>query len=198
MRVYTKTGDSGTTSLIGGERVSKADPRVEAYGTVDELSSHLAMLGDMMGGVSGFVEMIAWFDEIQIDLMTVEAMQAVGEGGEGKVEALPEEAIRRLERQIDAMSENLPQPGGFTLPGGHPILSQSHICRTVCRRAERVIIRAEEEYPVQPVAREYINRLSDWLYVVGRKAVEILAVEETEIAVKTVYAPKNASDIFFV
>ena len=178
MKVYTKTGDGGTTALIGGERVSKADLRVEAYGTVDELAAHLALLGDMMRGACGFDGMVDAIDDIQKDLMVVEAMLSTGAGGEGKVAQLPESAIERLERQIDAMSEGLPALKGFVLPGGHPVVSQSHVCRTVCRRAERATIRMSDEYTPQPVAARYLNRLSDWLYAAGRKAVEILEVKE--------------------
>ncbi len=178
VRVYTKTGDGGTTSLIGGERVSKADLRVEAYGTVDELAAHLALLGDMMRAKKGFGEQVAAIGEIQKDLMIIEALLAVGRGGEGKVAPLPEGAVERLEKEIDSMGEGLPPLTGFVLPGGDPIVSQSHVCRTVCRRAERASIRVSDEYSVPLVVVHYLNRLSDWLYVVGRKAVEILHVKE--------------------
>ncbi|MDR1671473.1 MAG: cob(I)yrinic acid a,c-diamide adenosyltransferase [Alistipes sp.] len=169
MKVYTKTGDKGTTSLIGGERVSKADPRVEAYGTVDELAAHIALLADMMRSRGGFDTIVADIDDIQRDLMTVEALLA--SGSDGKVAPLPVGAIARLESQIDEMSVGLPPVKGFTIPGGHPVVSQSHVCRTVCRRAERAVVRMGG-------GSEYLNRLSDWLYVVGRKAVEILGVKE--------------------
>ncbi len=181
MKVYTKTGDDGTTSLIGGERVSKADPRVEAYGTVDELSAHLALLADMMrcephGRL--FDEHIAALEGIQIDLMTVEAMLATGHGGDAKVKPLPHITVEKLEKLIDTMGENLPPLKGFVIPGGHPIVSQSHVCRTVCRRAERAIVAIPGIYALRPIAGQYLNRLSDLLYVVGRKAVEILSVKE--------------------
>ena len=179
MKVYTKTGDGGTTALIGGERVSKADLRVEAYGTVDELAAHLALLTDMMRRAGRFERMAADIDEIQKELMTVEALLATGEGGESKVSPLSESAINRLENQIDEMSVGLPPLKGFTIPGGHPVVSQSHVCRTVCRRAERATVRMSEHYPAAPGTAEYLNRLSDWLYVAGRKAVGIMDVKET-------------------
>ena len=189
MKVYTKTGDGGTTALIGGERVSKADARVEAYGTVDELAAHLALLGDMMRREEGFATTIDAIDRIQKELMVVEALLATGQGGrnadggsgyaESKVAPLPAAAVERLEREIDAMSNGLPPLAGFTLPGGHPVVSQSHVCRTVCRRAERATVRVSELYVMSPGVAEYLNRLSDWLYVVGRKAVMILGVKET-------------------
>jgi cob(I)alamin adenosyltransferase len=185
MKVYTKTGDKGITSLIGGERVSKTDPRVEAYGTVDELSAHIALLGDMMRTDGGFEDEVAEIERVQIDLMTVEALLAVGRGGEGKVKPLGAEPVHRLENSIDRMEEWLaearnghPAEMKFVLPGGHAIVSQSHVCRTVCRRAERTTLRIPADYTPSPEAAAYLNRLSDWLYVVGRKAVVILSVKE--------------------
>ncbi len=184
MKVYTKTGDGGTTALIGGERVSKADLRVEAYGSVDELAAHLALLGDMMreagaAGVEGFEKMTAAIEAIQRMLMLVEAILATGSGGQNKLGEFPDEAIEKLEAGIDAMSEGLPPLKGFTLPGGHRIVSQAHVARTVCRRAERATVRASEQYPIPPAPARYLNRLSDWLYVAGRKAVVILNAKET-------------------
>ena len=178
MKVYTKTGDKGTTSLIGGERVPKCDQRVEAYGTVDELSAHLALLGDMMREKGGFNEMLGWMEDIQSDLMYVEAMLAVGKGGEVKAVMLPETAVARLEEQIDRMSEGLAPVTKFIIPGGNRIVSQSHICRTVCRRAERETDRIPAECGASPAAGKYLNRLSDWLYTAGRKTVEILSVKD--------------------
>ncbi len=189
MKVYTKTGDGGTTSLIGGERVSKADVRVEAYGTVDELAAQLALLADMMRAERGFDGTVTAIEQVQKELMVVEALLATGRGGrnadggtgyaESKVAPLPADAIARIESEIDDMSEGLPPLAGFTLPGGHPVVSQSHVCRTVCRRAERATVRVSEHYTTPHGTAEYLNRLSDWLYVVGRKAVMTLGVKET-------------------
>lgn len=179
MKVYTKTGDNGTTSLVGGERVPKCDMRVEAYGTVDELAAQLAMLGDMMrlnGGLDGEV---AEIERIQGDLMVAEATLAIGHGAEEKVKRLEPAAIERLERSIDRMSEGLEPVVNFIIPGGHPIVSQSHICRTVCRRAERATLRIPDGCTPHPEVAAYLNRLSDWLYVVGRVAVKILLVKDT-------------------
>jgi cob(I)alamin adenosyltransferase len=177
-KVYTKTGDSGTTSLIGGERVSKADLRVEAYGTVDELAAQLALFGDIIAENKQLAatEFYAQITDIQGYLMIVEAILATGKGGESKSPTLPANAVGRLENQIEEMSKNLPPITGFTIPGGHKILSQSHVCRTVCRRAERAVVGIPD---TQPVPEAYLNRLSDWLYVSGRKAVEILKIKET-------------------
>jgi cob(I)alamin adenosyltransferase len=186
MKVYTKTGDAGTTSLVGGERVSKTDPRVEAYGTVDELAAHLALLGDMMRQQGGFESEVAEIARVQIDLMTVEALLAVGRGGEGKVKPLGGEPTLRLEASIDRMEEWLarerkdaPTEVLFVIPGGHPIVSQSHVCRTVCRRAERITLAIPADYTPSPEAAPYLNRLSDWLYTLGRKAAVVLSIKDT-------------------
>jgi cob(I)alamin adenosyltransferase len=185
MKVYTKTGDAGTTSLIGGERVSKTDPRVEAYGTVDELSAPIALLADMMLANGSFESEVAEIERIQIDLMMVEALLAVGRDGEGKVKPLGEEPVHRLENSIDKMEEwlttarkNHPAKMKFVLPGGHIIVSQSHVCRTVCRRSERVTLAIPADYKPSPEAAAYLNRLSDWLYIVGRKAIVILSIKD--------------------
>jgi cob(I)alamin adenosyltransferase len=178
MKIYTRNGDGGTTSLIGGERVSKADPRVEAYGTVDELAAHLALLADFARRTGRLDGIAAGIERIQKDLMVVEAMLATGSGGEGMVAPLSESAIERLEGEIDSMSEGLPPLKGFVLPGGHPAASQSHVCRTVCRRAERAVVRLSPDRPAPPPVVEYLNRLSDWLYAAGRKTVSVLDVKE--------------------
>jgi cob(I)alamin adenosyltransferase len=186
MKVYTKTGDAGTTSLVGGERVPKTDPRVEAYGTVDELASHLALLSDEMRDNGNFEAEVAEIERIQRDLMNIEALLAVGAGGKNKVKPLGTEPIHSLEENIDRMEEWLaaahndkPAEILFVIPGGHIIVSQSHICRTVCRRAERTILGIPEHYSLSPEALAYINRLSDWLYVVGRKAAVVLLIKDT-------------------
>ncbi|MDR0907033.1 MAG: cob(I)yrinic acid a,c-diamide adenosyltransferase [Rikenellaceae bacterium] len=184
MKVYTKTGDAGTTSLIGGERVPKTDPRVEAYGTVDELSAHIALLADMMRANGDFDAEVAEIERVQDDLMRVEALLAVGRGGKAK--PLGAEPVSHLESSIDQMQEWLatarnghPAELRFVIPGGHAIVSQSHVCRTVCRRAERVTLAIPADYAPSPEPAVYLNRLSDWLYTLGRKAVEILSVKES-------------------
>jgi cob(I)alamin adenosyltransferase len=178
MKIYTKTGDEGITSLIGGERVPKCDPRVEAYGTVDELSADMALLEDTMRADGRFGGIVDWFEAVQCDLMAVEAMLAVGRDGAGKVAPLPASAIERLESQIDEMSEGLPPVKGFVLPGGHPAVSLCHLCRTVCRRAERRVYAIPPDCRIVAEAGHYLNRLSDWLYVAGRMAVGILSIKE--------------------
>lgn len=179
MGVYTKTGDNGTTSLAGGERVSKCDARVEAYGTVDELSAHLAMLSDMMGAEGVFADETAEIARIQQNLMAAEAELAAGRGSESKARRFPAEAVARLEASIDRMDAGLKPVMKFVIPGGHPIVSQCNICRTVCRRAERTVIAIPDGCSRYPEVTAYLNRLSDWLYVAGRKAIDILSINET-------------------
>lgn len=179
MKVYTKTGDKGLTSLIGGERVSKADLRVEAYGSVDELSAFTALLGDRMRSEEALHDLTPRIEQINCRLMTVSALLAVGRGGEGKVAPLTEESILELEEQIDQMQAEVPAITKFTIPGGHVILSLCHVCRTVCRRAERAALRASVGHEIDATALKYLNRLSDWFYLLGRLVTERLKVEET-------------------
>lgn len=178
MKIYTKSGDKGRTSLVGGERVYKFDARVEAYGTVDELSAHVAMLRDMLFNVS-----INEFEEdltaILRTLMTLEALLATGKGGEGKVTDITAANLEWLEGRIDDISASLPPITSFTIPGGHVIVSQTHICRTVCRRAEREACHASFENDISVNSLKYLNRLSDYFYVLGRKLSERLNTTET-------------------
>ncbi len=179
MKVYTKTGDKGFTSLIGGERVPKSDLRVEAYGTVDELSAYAALLGDRMRVEESLRDLVQQIEQINCRLMTVAALLAVGQGGEGKVTPLEERYVTELETQIDAMQAAVPAITKFTIPGGHVILSLCHVCRTVCRRAERAALRASVGHEIDPTALRYLNRLSDWFYLLGRLVTERLGIEET-------------------
>ena len=172
MKVYTKGGDKGSTSLIGGERVSKCDVRVEAYGTVDELTAFTALLADKLAGC------VAELRRIESQLMTVQALLAVGDGGEGKVAPLPAEAAQYLEHAIDAMQEHLPAITKFTIPGGDERISMCHVCRTVCRRAERAALRAAAQHKVDADVLIYLNRLSDYFYVLGRAVTVAVGAEE--------------------
>ena len=180
MKVYTKTGDRGTTSLIGGERVSKTDERVEAYGTVDELTAFVALLSDRLREASsapaGIVEEL---NRIQSRLMTVEALLASDPAGRKQVPPLPEDAVSWLETRIDAMQAEVPPIDKFTIPGGHTAVSLCHVCRTVCRRAERSALRADAQYGVDPATLAWLNRLSDYFYVLGRLLTSFYGVQET-------------------
>ena len=178
MKIYTKTGDAGTTSLIGGERVKKHDLRVEAYGTVDELTAFIALLTDTLVEDERSESMCEELYHIESQLMSVAALLAIGKGGEGKVVPISEERIKQLEEAIDRMQEELPAITKFTIPGGHRTLSLCHVCRTVCRRAERAALRVAEVAEVDASATIYLNRLSDYLYTLGRMVTERLRVEE--------------------
>ena len=179
MKVYTKTGDRGQTSLIGGERVAKSDERVEAYGTVDELTAFTALLTDQLRGDATLAQTVDDLNRILSRLMTVEALLAADSDGRKKLSPLPGETIAWLEGRIDAMQAQLPAIDKFTIPGGHPAVSWSHVCRTVCRRAERAALRADAKYGADPTALVWLNRLSDYFYVLGRMLTVHFGVEET-------------------
>lgn len=175
-KIYTKTGDGGSTSLIGGTRVPKYDERIEAYGTVDELNSWIGLIRDQ--NISKNYENILL--EIQDRLFTLESELA--KGPEKITRQLPdiiENDILLLEKEIDLMNETLPELTNFILPGGHTIVSYCHLARTVCRRAERLTIKMGESFPVNPINVKYLNRLSDYLFVLSRKLSYDLEVPET-------------------
>lgn len=178
MKIYTKTGDQGMTSLIGGERVFKTDLRVEAYGTVDELTAFTALLSDSIRNDERLADCTRMLDDIDSRLMTVSALLAVGEGGEGKVPPLNPDSVTALEEQIDRLTAELQPITKFTIPGGNSTVSQCHVCRTICRRAERAALRAAAVHPVDPTALRYLNRLSDLFYTLGRVLNRRLQVEE--------------------
>lgn len=176
MRIYTKTGDQGTTSLFGGKRVSKADLRIEAYGTVDELNSWMGLLRDQEVNVPRKDTLLA----IQDHLFTIGSMLATEPGNERvKIPQLEEGDILLLESQIDTMETALPPLRSFILPGGHSSVSFGHVARTVCRRAERRVIGLHRVEPVAPVVIKYLNRLSDYLFVLTRQMGHDLKAEES-------------------
>ncbi|WP_418983423.1 cob(I)yrinic acid a,c-diamide adenosyltransferase [Alistipes sp.] len=179
MKVYTKTGDGGTTSLIGGERVFKTDERVEAYGTVDELTAFTALLADRLRADASLAEYVDALNHILSRLMTVEALLARGEAGGEHLPQLAPDAVAWLEERIDAMQADLKPIDKFTIPGGNSAVSWCHVCRTVCRRAERAALRADQRYGVDAVVLTFLNRLSDYFYVLGRALTARLGVEET-------------------
>ena len=167
MKVYTKTGDKGKTSLFGGKRVLKSDIRIESYGTVDELNSWMGMLRDLSLSPEEKSEII----HIQDVLFTIGSYLATDPDRKDKMilPKLEESFITRLEEEMDKMDQNLPEMKSFILPGGHPAVSNCHIARTVCRRAERSIVALLSEDPDIDFAKRYVNRLSDYLFVLGRK-----------------------------
>lgn len=176
-KIYTKTGDKGETSLLGGTRVPKFHPRIEAYGTVDELVSFIGLIRDHEID-SHYKGMLI---RIQERLFTLESQIARDPGVKisYKLPELHEEDIKLLEDEIDEMNLHLPELRTFILPGGHPVVSYCHIARTVCRRAERMILKLSQVQPVESVNITYLNRLSDYLFVLARKLAKDLGVEET-------------------
>lgn len=178
MKIYTKGGDKGHTSLIGGERVPKYDLRVEAYGTVDELTAFTALLADKFMGAEEFSSHEQQLRRIESQLMTVAALLAVGKGGEDKVAGLKSSATEELEAWIDDMQERLPAITKFTIPGGDERISLCHVCRTICRRAERAALRAAEQHTIDTAATIYLNRLSDYFYLLGRSVTLITNSDE--------------------
>ncbi len=167
------------TSLIGGERVFKCDERVEAYGSVDELSAFVALLADRLRPDAALASHVEELNRILSRLMTVEALLATGEGGRDKMAPLAPECVAWLEACIDTMQAALPPIDKFTIPGGHEAVSLCHVCRTVCRRAERAALRADQRYGVDATALVWLNRLSDYFYLLGRTLTAHYRVEET-------------------
>lgn len=166
-RVYTKTGDKGLTSLVGGVRISKADVRIEAYGTVDELNAQLGLLAAYMdeGEDKDMVERIQGnLFRVGTNLATDQSQTPLYASAK-----LPEGEIERIEAEIDRILALLPEKQGFVLPGGTVSASVAHVCRTVCRRAERRIVALSECAVVSPDVQCYINRLSDYLFVLAKK-----------------------------
>ncbi|MCW3105233.1 MAG: ATP/cobalamin adenosyltransferase [Bacteroidetes bacterium] len=175
MKVYTKTGDKGQTSLIGGTRVPKHHMRIEAYGTVDELNSYIGLIRDQQ--ISGDSKKI--LVEIQDRLFTIgSSLASDPERSKMKIPDLKEEDITLLEQEMDRMNETLPEMRSFVLPGGHTTVSYCHIARCVCRRAERLTIHLSENSFVAELVIIYLNRLSDYLFVLSRKLSHELNAEE--------------------
>jgi cob(I)alamin adenosyltransferase len=174
MKIYTKTGDTGNTSLLGGKRVSKAHIRINAYGTVDELNSHIGLLRDL----ELKEERRAILKEIQDRLFTIGAHLAADDKNRKKIPDLLESDVELLEKEIDKMNEELPPMKHFILQGGHQFVSFAHIARCVCRRAEREIITLHLEEGVEELIIKYVNRLSDYLFVLARKLGKELNAEE--------------------
>ena len=175
MKIYTKTGDKGTTSLIGGKRVSKYHPRIEAYGTVDELISFTGLLRDQ----NIDEETKSFLIEVQGKLMSCASILAA-DCIDCKVQIpviLPEDT-KKIEIEIDKIDTLVEPLTSFVLPGGHQTVSLCHVCRTICRRCERIIIKLSEETPVPEEVIIYINRLSDFFFVLSRKMAKELNIEQ--------------------
>ena len=184
MKIYTKTGDKGTTSLFGGTRVPKHHIRIDSYGTVDELNSYLGLLRDQDIDLN-YKKIL---EGIQDNLFTVGAIlatdpeKAILKSGKERlnIPKISSEDIEFLEKQIDEMNTALPPMTNFVLPGGHQTVSFCHIARCVCRRAERLASALHELEPFQIETLTYLNRLSDYLFVLARKLSKDLNAEEVK------------------
>jgi cob(I)alamin adenosyltransferase len=175
MKIYTKTGDKGLTSLIGGTRVPKYNLRIESYGTIDELNSWIGLIRDQKINEASGVTLL----EIQDRLFTIGSLLASDpEKSRMKLPSLIEGDITRLEQEIDTMEAELPPLTSFILPGGNPAVSYVHIARCVCRRAERLVVHLSEEAVIDQIIAIYLNRLSDYLFVLARKYSQLLNAEE--------------------
>lgn len=182
MKIYTKTGDKGTTALFGGTRVPKHHIRIESYGTIDELNSHIGLIRDQ--AIDPIHKKVLM--EIQDRLFTVGAILATDpekatlKNGKDRlnIPKISESDIKLLEDNMDNMNAALPPMTNFVLPGGHQTVSFCHIARTVCRRAERLASHLNDMEPFQPETLMYINRLSDYLFVLARKLSHELQAEE--------------------
>jgi cob(I)alamin adenosyltransferase len=176
MKIYTKTGDKGLTSLIGGTRVPKSSLRIDCYGTVDELNSYMGVLRDQEVNATRREVL----KEIQDRLFTIGAHLATDPGKDThqRIPDLHTEDVALLETEMDRMDKVLAPLREFVLPGGHQAVSFGHVARCVCRRAERLVIHLSEESPVEDLVVMYLNRLSDYLFVLSRAMAHDLGVAE--------------------
>lgn len=176
MKIYTRTGDAGQTSLVGGKRVSKASGRLDAYGTVDELNSHLGLLAATPGVDQPSVTFI---QAIQNRLFNLGAYLATDSDDPAfSPKGISQREIEEIEAEIDRLDADLPPLASFILPGGSIAACQANISRTVCRRAERNLIRLSQTAPVHPHATGYLNRLSDYLFTLGRHLNHLASIAE--------------------
>lgn len=175
MKIYTKTGDKGQTSLLGGSRVPKHHLRIESYGTIDELNSYIGLLRDQSIDKKHIDVLL----EVQDRLFTIGSyLASEPEKSKVKIPELKEEDVFFLEKQIDELNEALPPMRSFVLPGGHTTVSFCHIARCVCRRAERIAVHLSETEQVNELILRYLNRLSDYLFILARKLTYELNANE--------------------
>ena len=174
LKIYTKTGDAGKTSLIGGTKVPKSHLRIETYGTTDELNSYIGLLSDLIDTP----QYKAVLKEVQDRLFTIGSVLASDPSKNMMVPDLKIEDIQLLENEIDTMELALPPLKNFILPGGHKTVSFCNIARTVCRRAERLAVALDGVEKIDPLSIKYLNRLSDYLFVLGRKVGQDLGATE--------------------
>ncbi len=182
MKIYTKTGDQGKTSLYGGTRVKKSNLRIDAYGTVDELNSYIGLVKDQLEDKEVIKDLL----RIQNKLFALGAMLAtpidkekLKDGSDRlKIEKIEATEIQYLESQMDTMNESLDPMTHFILPGGHTTVSFCHISRCICRRAERIAVELADSEEINPYIIIYLNRLSDYLFVLARKLTKVYKVKE--------------------
>ena len=174
MNIYTKGGDKGKTSLIGGKRVEKSHPRLEAYGSIDELTANIGVLYDSMP----FDDYKKPLCRIMNSLMVCSSLLAVEGEVAKKLPVIENSEITWLENEIDTMQKGLEPSEYFVLPCGHPSVSAAHVARTVCRRSERTVVRLSETCVVADNVQPYLNRLSDYLFVISRRIAFILKIDE--------------------
>lgn len=175
MKIYTKKGDSGKTGLIGGTRVSKGSMRIDAYGTIDELNSYVGVVRDHLNNETQIAQLI----EIQDRLFTIgSSLASDPEKSTMKIPDLTMNDVNVLEQWMDKMDESLPEMRFFVLPGGHPAVSFCHVARCICRRAERIIVELSKNEFVADLVMVYVNRLSDYLFVLSRKIAQDLGAAE--------------------
>lgn len=176
MKIYTKTGDKGQTSLFGGTKVSKDNIQIEAYGTVDELNSHIGSVINILSDPTA----VTLLKRVQSILFDIGSHLA----SDGKMpEYLPEikdSIVSELELAIDQMDSNLEPLKTFILPGGNHAIAQIHICRTVCRRAERRVVTYDQLQELDPLLIQYLNRLSDYFFVLARHQAKLDGIDETK------------------
>lgn len=178
MKIYTKTGDAGTTALFGGTRVPKHHIRIQSYGTVDELNSWLGLLRDQPIAARHVEFLLAIQDRLFItgSMLATEPDAPPARGG--AMPKLQPADVEALEAEMDLLDASLPPMTHFVLPGGHPVVSYCHLARTVCRRAERMTTLLHEQSPVPPIILSYLNRLSDYLFILARKLSAELQADE--------------------
>lgn len=173
--IYTKGGDRGETSLIGGKRVPKFHPRIEAYGTVDELMAHTSLLRDFVDDPGLQSDLLRILDT---EMATASVLAADCEDCPVELPEIGNSTISFLEEKIDQMDASLEPLTSFVIPGGHPAVSQAHVARTVCRRTERTILRLAQEVPVDDQILVFYNRLSDYFFVISRKIANLLGLQQ--------------------
>lgn len=173
-KIYTKTGDKGETGLFGGKRLPKDDLRIEAYGTIDELNATVGALADEI--ISNDIQ--TFLRQVQNDLFVIGSHLATVPGKNLNLPSLPAAQIQVMETWMDEWDEALPPLKNFILPGGHPTVSKAHMARCVCRRSERRVISLGHREEISPLIVMYLNRLSDFFFMLGRKLAQDLQIKE--------------------